>query len=79
MFILSIIRAFAETVNPAYMLFLAIPEGGASRYNMNEHSQGMKDGKELAKKLSVSYSQFSQNFKTQSKCARNIVNVCVLP
>ncbi|XP_053384790.1 rho GTPase-activating protein 190-like isoform X4 [Mercenaria mercenaria] len=63
---LASLKAFAETVSPAYMLFLAVPEGGASRYNMNEHSQGMKDGKELAKKLSVYYSQFSQNFKTQT-------------
>lgn len=60
-------RAFAETVSPAYMLFLSVPEGGNSRYNINEHSHGHKEGKDLAKKLSAYFTQVSQKFRTQSK------------
>lgn len=60
-------RAFAETVNPAYMLFLAVPEDGGSRYNVNEHSHGLKEGKELAKKYSVYFTQVSRTFRIQSK------------
>lgn len=63
----SIRRAFADTVTPALKMFLAVPAGDGSRYDINDHSHGFKEGKELAKNHKAAFVQVSHSFKTQSK------------
>lgn len=60
-------RAFADTVTPALKIFIAIPEGAGSRYNVTEHSQGLKEGMDIAKNHKAAFLQASRNFETQSK------------
>jgi len=62
-------RAFSDTVGSAMKMFLAVPEGGGRTYNMNEHSQGFKEGKDIAAKQKATFVQVSHSFKTQSKCS----------
>lgn len=53
-------------------MFLAVPEGGGSGYNINEHKNGFKDGKDLAKLHKAAYVQISHNFRTQSEYSKVI-------
>ncbi|WAR01964.1 RHG35-like protein, partial [Mya arenaria] len=61
----TVTSAFSDMVNPAIKMFLAVPEGGGSRYNINEHSQGLKEGKDIARNHKAMFNQLSRNFKTQ--------------
>ena len=66
MFVVSF-RSFAENLHHPCVLILAIPENGDPSYNMNEHSQGFKDGEELARSLGGTFMRMTSSFHLKSK------------
>ena len=62
-------RSFAEqNLRHSTVLVLAVPENGDPCYNMNEHSQGFKEGEELARSLSGTFMKMTNNYHMKSRC-----------
>ena len=60
-------RSFAEQNLHSSVLILAIPENGDPSYDMNEHSQGFKEGEELARSLNGRFMKMTSSFHMKSK------------